>query len=85
VIAQGMPNSTGPKTWDPKLDALESGAKNHKVIFEDKGIHVLSVTVELGEVEVPRHHVRPSVIVFDGSVKRENRRTFMERRPIRLF
>ena len=76
AIAQGMPISTDgtdPKTWDPKLDALKSGAKNHKVIYEDKEIRVLSVTVEPGEVEVAHHHQWPSVIVYDRPVKSENR------------
>ena len=76
AIAQGMPISTDgtdPKTWDPNLDALKSGTKNHKVIYEDKEIRVLSVTVEPGEVEVAHHHQWPSVIVYDRPVKSENR------------
>ncbi len=76
ALAEGMPISTDgtdPKSWDPKLDALKAGAKNHKVIFEDKEIRVLSVTVEPGEVEVAHHHQWPSVIVFDRPTKRENR------------
>jgi len=42
-----MPRSTDgtdPKTWDPALDAVKSGARNHVVIYEDKEIRVLSVT-----------------------------------------
>ena len=66
-------DGTDPKLWEPKLDALKAGAKNHKVIFEDKEIRVLSVTVEPGEVEVAHHHQWPSVIVFDRPTKRENR------------
>jgi hypothetical protein len=76
AFAQGMPVSTDgtdPKTWDPKLDAAKAGAKNHKIIFEDKEIRVLSVTVEPGEVEVAHHHQWPSVIVYDRPVKSENR------------
>ena len=76
VCAHGMPISTDgtdPKTWNPNLDALKSGAKNHTVIYEDKEIRVLSVTVQPGEVEVAHHHQWPSVIVFDRPTKRENR------------
>ena len=76
VLAAEMPISTDgtdPKTWDPKLDATKAGAKNHKIIFEDKEIRVLSVTVEPGEVEVAHHHQWPSVIVYDRPVKSENR------------
>lgn len=76
AIAQGMPISTDgtdPKTWDPKLDALKAGERNHKVIYEDKEIRVLSVTVAPGEVEIAHHHQWPSVIVYDRPVKSENR------------
>jgi hypothetical protein len=55
AAAQGMPVSTDgtdPKTWAPGLDAVKEGARNHKVIHEDKEVRVLSVTVEPGEVEV---------------------------------
>jgi hypothetical protein len=67
AAAQGMPRSTDgsdPKTWDPALDAVKSGARNHVVIYEDREIRVLSVTVEPGEVEAVHHHQWPSVIVF---------------------
>jgi hypothetical protein len=53
AAAQGMPRSTDgtdPKGWDPALDAVKAGARNHVVIYEDKEIRVLSVTVEPGEV-----------------------------------
>jgi hypothetical protein len=76
AFAQGMPVSTDgtdPKTWDPKLDAVIAGVKNHVVIFENADIRVLSVTVQPGEVEVAHHHQWPSVIVFDTPTKRENR------------
>ena len=55
VLAQGMPISTDgtdPQTWDPRLDAVIAGVKNHVVIYEDSEIRVLSVTVQPGEVEV---------------------------------
>jgi mannose-6-phosphate isomerase-like protein (cupin superfamily) len=76
AIAEGMPASTDgtdPKTWDPALDAVKSGAKNHKVIYEDQDIRVLSVTVEPGEVELAHHHQWPSVLVFVSLTGYENR------------
>jgi len=76
AAAQGMPISTDgtdPKTWAPGLDAVKAGARNHKVIYEDKDIRVLSVTVEPGEVEVAHHHVWPSVFVFLSLPPYENR------------
>jgi hypothetical protein len=76
AAAQNAPLSTDgtdPKTWDPALDALVAGVNNHKVIYEDDEIRVLSVTVQPGEKEVPHHHQWPSVIVYDHPVKSENR------------
>jgi len=76
TLAQNLPLSTDgtdPRTWDPKQDALDSGKKNHVVIFEDSEIRVLSVTVAPGEVEIPHHHQWPSIIVYDRPVKSENR------------
>lgn len=66
-------DGTDPKSWDPKLDAVIAGVKNHRIIYEDKEIRVLSVTVAPGEVEMAHHHQWPSVIVFDRPTKRENR------------
>jgi hypothetical protein len=76
AAAQGMPISTDgsdPRAWAPALDAVKAGARNHKVIYEDKEIRVLSVTVEPGEVEVAHHHQWPSVIVFVSVPPYENR------------
>lgn len=76
AAAQGMPRSTDgsdPKGWDPALDAVKAGERNHKVIHEDKEIRVLSVTVDPGEVEVAHHHRWPSVIVFVNVPPYENR------------
>ena len=76
AYAQGMPISTDgtdPHTWDPKLDAVIAGVKNHVVIYEDSEIRVLSVTVQPGEVEVAHHHRWPSIIVYDRPTRSENR------------
>lgn len=77
IIATGfawgeMPISTDgsdPATWDPKLAATRSGAKNHKVIFENDDIRILSVTVKPGEKEKLHHHEWPSVLVIDSLTK----------------
>ena len=76
ATAQGIPKSTDgtdPKAWDPNLDAVKAAAKNHRVIYEDEDVRVLSVTVEPGEVEVAHHHQWPSVIVFVSLTPSENR------------
>jgi mannose-6-phosphate isomerase-like protein (cupin superfamily) len=75
-IAEGVPVSTDgsdPRTWDPALDAVKSGARNHRVIYEDQDVRVLSVTVEPGEVERAHHHQWPSVLVFISLTGYENR------------
>lgn len=77
IIATGfawgeMPISTDgsdPATWNPKLEATRSGAKNHKVIFENDDIRILSVTVKPGETEKLHHHQWPSVLVIDSLTK----------------
>lgn len=76
ATAQGTPRSTDgtdPKGWDPALDATRAAARNHQVIFEDKDVRVLSVTIEPGEVEAPHHHQWPSVLVYVNRTVSENR------------
>ena len=53
-------DGTDPKTWDPRLDAVIAGVKNHKIIYEDKEIRVLSVMVLPGEVDAAHHSVKGS-------------------------
>ena len=75
-LAQGTPRSTDgtdPDSWDPKLDATLAAPRNHKVIYEDENIRVLSVSVQPGEVVALHHHRWPSVIVYDRPAKSENR------------
>jgi hypothetical protein len=66
-------DGTDPKTWDPRLDAVIAGERNHVVIYEDSEIRLLSVTVMPGEVEVAHHHRWSSVIVYDRPTRSENR------------
>ena len=72
-IAWGqMPTSTDrsdPSKWDPKLEATRAGAKNHKVVFENADIRILSVTVRPGEQEKLHYHRWPSVLVIDSLTK----------------
>src|SRR5437016_6225687 len=58
--------------WDPKLDAVAAAPGNHRVLYEDDVIRVLSVTVEPGETEPVHHHRWPSVFVLDRFVKLRN-------------
>lgn len=66
--AQMPPSTDGsdPAGWDPRLEALHAAPGNHRVIFENADIRVLSVTVEPGEMEPAHHHLWPSVLVIDS-------------------
>ena len=65
-------DGTDPNTWDLKLEARRAAPRNHKVIFENQDIRVLSVSVQPGEQEALHHHRRPSVMVIDSLVKLED-------------
>jgi hypothetical protein len=49
---------------DP-FDALIAAPGNHRVLFENDRVRVLSVTVQAGETEPPHHHPLPSVFHID--------------------
>jgi hypothetical protein len=70
ALAQGgMPISTDgtdPATWNPARDALEAAPDNHRVLFENNELRVLSVTIRPGEREELHHHRWPSVMVVDA-------------------
>ncbi len=66
----GVPiDSSDPASWDPALDAVVAAPENHKVIYEDELIRVVSVRNEPGATEKPHHHRFPSVFVIDRIVK----------------
>jgi hypothetical protein len=58
-----------PATWNPALDALTAAPRNHRLLYEDDNIRVLSVSIEPGETEPAHHHALPSVFVIDRLVK----------------
>ena len=62
-------DGTDPANWDPKLDALIAAPDNHRLLYEDDLIRVLSVSVAPGTVEPVHHHRWPSVFVIDRLVK----------------
>lgn len=62
-------DGSDPATWDPKLDAVSAAPENHKVLYEDDLIRVLSVSVAAGSKEKPHHHRYPSVFVIDSMTK----------------
>jgi hypothetical protein len=62
-------DGSDPSTWDPALDAVVAAPENHKVLYEDDVIRVISVSVPAGATEKPHHHRFPSVFVIDRMVK----------------
>ena len=63
-------NVDDPASWDPALDAATAAPENHKVLYEDDNIRVLSVSIAPGAIEKPHHHRWPSVFVIDRMVKK---------------
>jgi predicted metal-dependent enzyme (double-stranded beta helix superfamily) len=62
-------DGTDPATWDPSLDGILAAPDNHKILYEDDTIRVVSVSVAPGAIEKPHHHRFPSVFVIDRMVK----------------
>lgn len=62
-------DGSDPATWDPSLDAVLASPENHKVLYEDDLVRVLSVSVAAGAIEKPHDHRYPSVFVVDRMVK----------------
>jgi len=62
-------DGTDPTTWDPKLDPLIAAPGNHRLLYEDDTIRVLSVSIQPGEKEPVHHHSWPSVFVIDRLVR----------------
>jgi hypothetical protein len=62
-------DGSDPKTWDAKSDGPIAAPANHKVIFENENIRILSVTVLPGTQEPYHSHPNCSVLVFDSPAK----------------
>ena len=62
-------DGTDPATWDPQLDGLAAAPDNHRLLYEDDYIRVLSVSIKPGEKEPVHHHRWPAVFVIDRLVK----------------
>ena len=62
-------DGSDPATWDPALAAVLAAPENHKVLYEDDLIRVISVRLAPGATEKPHHHRFPAVFVIDRMVK----------------
>jgi hypothetical protein len=77
-------DGTDPAGWDPSLDSLATAPANHRLLYEDESIRVLSVSIAPGQTE-PRHHHRwPSVFVIDSLGKKMRGARFRCRFPTSL-
>jgi hypothetical protein len=68
ALAAPLPISTDgsdPKSWDPKSDGPIAAPANHKVVWENADIRIISVTVAPGETEAAHAHLRCAVLVWD--------------------
>jgi predicted metal-dependent enzyme (double-stranded beta helix superfamily) len=63
-------DGTDPAGWDPSLDSLAAAPANHRLLYEDESIRVLSVSIAPGQTEPPHHHRWPSVFVIDSFGKK---------------
>ena len=61
-------DGTDPASWDPALDGVLAAPENHKVLYEDEVIRVISVSIAPGAIEKPHHHCLPAVFVVDRLV-----------------
>jgi len=43
-------DGTDPAGWEPKLDGLAAAPANHRLLYEDESIRVLSVSIAPGEI-----------------------------------
>jgi len=62
-------DGSDPATWDPNLDAVVAAPENHKVLYEDDTIRVISVSIPAGKIEKAHHHRYPSIFVIDRMTK----------------
>lgn len=59
-------NGTDPKTWDPKLASAVAAPGNHKVVFENDTLRVISVTIPAGTTEPQHDHPFYSLLLIDS-------------------
>jgi quercetin dioxygenase-like cupin family protein len=62
-------DGTDPKTWDPQTFAPQAAPGNHKVVFEDADMRVMSVTVPRGSEEPYHAHPYYSILLLDEPAK----------------
>jgi len=70
IATQGpLPISTDgsdPATWDPKKASAIAAPGNHKIVFENENLRVISVTIPAGTTEPYHDHPYYSLLIIDG-------------------
>lgn len=70
ISAQGpLPISTDgsdPAKWDPKKASAIAAPGNHKIVFENENLRVISVTIPAGTTEPYHDHPYYSLLIIDG-------------------
>lgn len=73
ISEQGaLPISTDgsdPKTWDPNKASAIAAPKNHKILFENENLRVISVTIPAGTTEPLHDHPFDSLLLIDSNAK----------------
>lgn len=62
-------DGTDPATWDPRKASAIAAAGNHKVVFENENLRVISVTIPPGTTEPYHDHPYYSLLFIDANVK----------------
>ena len=62
-------DGSDPRTWDPRTDGPIAAPENHKVVYEDDNIRIISVLIVPGQTEKVHGHMRCAVLVFDEPAK----------------
>jgi hypothetical protein len=65
-------DGTDPAGGDSELDGLTAARANHRLLYEDKFIRVLSVNIAPGQTEQLHHDRWPSVFVESSAKLRDS-------------
>ena len=60
-------NGSDPATWDPNKASAIAAPGNHKIIFENENLRVISVTIPRGTTEPQHDHPFISLLLIDSN------------------
>ena len=59
-------NGSDPATWDPQKASAIAAPGNHKIVFENENLRVISVTIPRGTTEPQHDHPFYSLLLIDS-------------------